>query len=601
MEPHVFDPLTGQPVRLHSARGQEIYNASQISQQSSTVSRAASLQWGASPTEWTSSCGDCCDNCGICCKGLWCPCALHGDIKEHVSGVRPEDGGYCILCCIQSLCCLPCFNCVTCCEGKPLRSKLRRMYGLSKGGNCCGSDCCTHYCCHSCAQCQEAREIWFRGEALETTLASKPSQAFTPPPVVMMESLRISETKSEPIRVGYEVALKNGHADKSIYSGLEYQVFVEGSTDWYLGNDIQDWIKSKIADTSWDGVLAYNDQGDHSCLGHAKGIVVWNQNYVGWLIHSVPHWPFFLKKKGQKSIPEATKVAHIEGSMNVLSGIPESARKEGQSFMWVVFDRKKTYFTGSINSSRGILNDYTPVIDILHEVNKRVNAIGKCTFAECLEENALKDLDTFHHDAGLNHSVEFSLLSLSPNSKVSESPLVHAFKTKNWKPDAILHDKLFHNEESLSVPDFYRHGLLVGYGPMVTKTWVPKTHAKDKTTSGHHERSKTVPHNATRFCNGHDHNFHCDKDVKKADTIQHSIKGKMEMHAIHGEGDHSKIAYSSDENEKVWAFVGDLNRSTAQGIRSGGGILIKDHALRTLFKNMTYPDIHPQHGLEYEF
>lgn len=600
-----MDPLTGQHVRLHSARGQEIYSGSHISHQSSTTSRAASLHWGASPAEWSSSCGDCCDNCGICCKGLWCPCVLHGDIKEHVNGFRPEDGGYCILCCIQSLCCLPCFNCVTCCEGKPLRSKLRRMYGLSKGGNCCGSDCCTHYCCHSCAQCQEAREIWFRGQALETTLASKPSQAIIPPPVVMMESLRISERKPEPIRVGYEVAFKNGRG-QGVYSGLECQVFVEGSTDWCLGNDIQDWIKSKIADTAWDGVLAYNDQADisyHSCEGHAKGIVVWNQNYVGWLIHSVPHWPsFFLKKKGQKSIPEVTEVAHIEGSIHILSGIPESERQEGQSFIWAVFDRKKTYYKGTISSSRGILDDNTPIADILHEVNKRVNAIGRYAFFEYLEEKAKVDLDTFHHDAGLNHSVEFSLLSLSPNSKVSESPLVHAFKTKNWRPDVILKDIYIQSGQNLSVPDFYRHGLFAGYGPMVTKTWVAKTHDKDKTTSGHHEHSMTIPHNGTKFCNGHDHNFYCDYHVRKADTIQYSIKGRKETNDLNGRNDHSKVAYSSDQNEKVWAFVGDLNRNTAQGTRSGGGILIKDQALRNLFKNMMLQDhIYPKNGHEYDF
>jgi Cys-rich protein (TIGR01571 family) len=34
------------------------------------------------------------------------------------------------------------------------RTKLRKMYGLKGGG-----DCCAHCCCHQCALCQEAREV----------------------------------------------------------------------------------------------------------------------------------------------------------------------------------------------------------------------------------------------------------------------------------------------------------------------------------------------------------------------------------------------------------------------------------------------------------
>lgn len=497
---------------------------------------------------------------------------------------------------------------MTCCKGKPLRTDLRRMYGLSKSGNFCGSDCCTHYCCHSCAQCQEAREIWFRGQALETTLASKTSQVITPPPVVMMESLRISESIPEPIRVGYEVALKNGkHVKKPAnanYTGLECQIFVEGSTDWVLADDIQDWIKSKIADSAWDGVLAYNDQpskGNRGSYGHAKGIMVWNKEFVGWLIHSVPQWPTFFKKKGDPSIPDATKVAHIEGSVNVISGICDQQRAKGQSFIWVVFDRKKTYYKGSI-ASNGIVNNDEPITDILREVNQRVNAIGHCMFAESLEESAMNDLDVFHHDAGLNHSTEFSLLSLTPNSQVSESPLVHTFKTKHWQPGVTLEDKLVEGEKIVPVPDFYRHGLFAGFGPMVTKTHIAETDHEGITTPEKDNKSQTIPHNATKYCDGPAHNFYCDQDIRNADMIRYSIKGQKETHDMTGENDHAKIAYSSDDNEKIWAFVGDMNRITSQGIRAGGGILIKDRALRNLFKGMMHPDhIQPQMGLQYDF
>ena len=176
--PHVIDPTTGQLVRLDSPEGNRIYQMSQSasfhgapSASSQLSSRAASLQWGASPAEWTTGHADCCDDCAICCKGCWCPCILHGDIKEHVIGTRPEGGSYTCLCLIQFLFCINCINCTTCCLGKPLRKRLRQMYGLRKTDAFCGSDCCTHCCCHYCSQCQEAREIDFRGAALNSTLA----------------------------------------------------------------------------------------------------------------------------------------------------------------------------------------------------------------------------------------------------------------------------------------------------------------------------------------------------------------------------------------------------------------------------------------------
>lgn len=69
---------------------------------------------------------------------------------------------YCLLSCF--------FPCGACYWGKTTRSKLRKMYGLSSKGSC-KSDCCIHLCEHSCALCQERREINFRQHALATTQA----------------------------------------------------------------------------------------------------------------------------------------------------------------------------------------------------------------------------------------------------------------------------------------------------------------------------------------------------------------------------------------------------------------------------------------------
>ena len=56
---------------------------------------------------------------------------------------------------------------------------------------------------------------------------------------------------------------------------------------------IQDWVQ-EIYNSNWEGWAAYNDETDISTIkskGHCKGIVSWNSNKIGWLIHSVPNFP----------------------------------------------------------------------------------------------------------------------------------------------------------------------------------------------------------------------------------------------------------------------------------------------------------------------
>ncbi len=62
--------------------------------------------------------------------------------------------------------------------------------------------------------------------------------------------------------------------------------------------NIQDWLENVLApryEKSWTGCICYNDQppdgSNPSNVGHCKGVVLWNENLVGWLIHSFPRWP----------------------------------------------------------------------------------------------------------------------------------------------------------------------------------------------------------------------------------------------------------------------------------------------------------------------
>eukprot|EP00889_Picochlorum_renovo_P001285 jgi/Picre1/28315/NNA_003721.t1 len=126
---------------------------------------------------------------------------------------------------------------------------------------------------------------------------------------------------------------------------------------------------------------------------------------------------------------------------------------------------------------------------------------------------------------------------------------------------------------------------------MVTKTYVGKTNEKNvKRLDG------------PKIRNGKDQPYYCDALVQKADTSCFQVvRGQEKGHKLNGKDDHSKIACSSQTNEGLkWVFVGDLNRSTAQGLRAGGGILVKDQMLWTLFQKRL-DNIQPKPGLEHDF
>lgn len=63
---------------------------------------------------------------------------------------------------------------------------------------------------------------------------------------------------------------------------------------WFLC-EIDDWLKEVISRRSWKGHMCYNDEPPFGLIrfsgGHCKGILLWDDDKVGWLIHSVPRFP----------------------------------------------------------------------------------------------------------------------------------------------------------------------------------------------------------------------------------------------------------------------------------------------------------------------
>jgi deoxyribonuclease-2 len=64
--------------------------------------------------------------------------------------------------------------------------------------------------------------------------------------------------------------------------------------EWHYGDDINEWI-ARVVHKNRKNILCYNDEepGESKATskGHAKGVVVWDDKRIGWLIHSVPKYP----------------------------------------------------------------------------------------------------------------------------------------------------------------------------------------------------------------------------------------------------------------------------------------------------------------------
>lgn len=71
---------------------------------------------------------------------------------------------------------------------------------------------------------------------------------------------------------------------------------------------IDQWVSEVMALQNWTGWYMYSDDPPvktrFTPQGHCKGIVLWNDNVTGWMIHSIPKWP---TKVPLEELPEDTK------------------------------------------------------------------------------------------------------------------------------------------------------------------------------------------------------------------------------------------------------------------------------------------------------
>lgn len=138
--------------------------------------------------------------------------------------------------------------------------------------------------------------------------------------------------------------------------------------------DIDAWTHRTLLKEDWDGWIMYNDEPptgkvSGSC-GHTKGVVVWNAEKAGWLIHSVPLWP-----------PAFTET--LDGK-EILDNIKDDQVKFGQSFAWVDIPRGNlqrllrhaALMQPSVYAVNDAKGEWQPMAKAPKEPEKRIEWIG---------------------------------------------------------------------------------------------------------------------------------------------------------------------------------------------------------------------------------
>ena len=110
----------------------------------------------------------------------------------------------------------------------------------------------------------------------------------------------------------WTIALKAPQTKKTIFMS------VNNDDKWHHTNDVNNLLAQLFDKHSWTHFILYNDDPPlvnvNNGKAHSKGVILWNDNKVGWLIHSIPNWPMSVKP---------------------LSIIPDSSLRYAQSFIFV--------------------------------------------------------------------------------------------------------------------------------------------------------------------------------------------------------------------------------------------------------------------------
>lgn len=212
------------------------------------------------------------------------------------------------------------------------------------------------------------------------------------------------------------------------------------SDGWIQEDDVNVWIRHMMSRHPYRNWLFYNDDEPdnekgtnvHSRGAHAKGVVVWNENVIGWLIHSVPNYPEpVLRSDSDLCFPDILKSQLIYGQSFCYIEIPyqpsslQSVMSQLKKMDAHVYHEHREH-----NDEKGVKKETDDEKDEKQENNKIVNVhkMGENIFHLSKNSKWGKDL---YEDFICDYIDENILCETWAKPSIS-SPRVKNVKTCRW-------------------------------------------------------------------------------------------------------------------------------------------------------------------------
>ena len=369
--------------------------------------------------------------------------------------------------------------------------------------------------------------------------------------------------------MAYKVALKSPRG----LCYLSYESESESKT-MKPGKDIHKWVSELFYENKspWTSWIVYNDEPGHenqnihhTCQGHCKGILAWNDSEIGWLIHSVPKFPEYFVPNSETK----TRISLIESSQ----------QKYGQSFLWL-FKRYDNFeeckeFTGNV--LKQVLS-MSPLIYLSHGFDMEMMIWKK---------NPLFEIEKLEWDNGMEHYAKnpHTILDFY-ETLISELSVNLGCKVETWmRGDMVPETEKVKHVQKVSGCFMDEDGEISEYEYDETQDhskWAVSFTSTEKITNIitssmlKVEIPNTVEYKRT-WKKWFESLWCCCFSKKFRNSVnEHGlILGMTKPVSVAVTETHVDI----DTKPKHWILIGDLNRMHSQWKRGGGGMVIYDEKL----------------------
>jgi deoxyribonuclease-2 len=304
------------------------------------------------------------------------------------------------------------------------------------------------------------------------------------------------------------------------------------NSNWKYEENLDKWLQENIQFSGNASFILYNDEvpdefevdySNSSTFAHSKGVLVWTETKLFWLIHSVPKWPCIVSNESKVDswwssfrtcICSPFKCCwpwsdSMEKTSSTLCDIPKGETKYGQNFVLLQIELTDDGLVESIIKQLLFMN--VQMYHIQGDIQKEIDTLKKKVVPIARQSH-------------------LSVIEITPTLK-------HYAKSHSYHIDIY---------ESLVK--------MTGVEQCMVESWMRPAM----------EESLTVRHI---------------KLIEWSDGDKHKIHLKESC-------DHSKWALSKGIGNK-WVFMGDMNRMTSQHKRGGGGLLVENCVeLHKSFENL---------------